>query len=188
MFIGKAGSHAARRVSRRPWEADKYLRFIFDMLVSGNDSLYALVEISLEFLSWLEDIATCDAGSDIGRRIKRSHWPDFVSTRRNGSSPSGTFSSRSRTACCWANPLQAAWEPEAAQANLIITQTVEECCQRRARFCSSILGIAYCTNRRCCNQSFRSSLQGWLRISSARVYWQQTHTHDRCCGSCARVG
>ena len=154
------------------------------------------MKISLEFISWLEDIPTCGVGFDIGRRIRRSHWPDHVSTRRNGSSPGGPFTSRSRTACCWANPLQATWEPEAAQANLIITQTVEECLLHVALLADAKeeldlfinFGIAYCTNRWCCNQSFRSSLQGWLRISSARVYWQQTHTHDRCCGSCARVG
>ena len=78
-FVGKDKPHAARRIARRPWEADKYLWSVFTLWVWGKRSFAALIEYSVEFRNWFQDnIAKCDVGFEVGRRIKSPPpiaWP-----------------------------------------------------------------------------------------------------------------
>ena len=71
-FVGKDKPHAARRIARRPWEADKYLWSVFTLWVWGKRSFAALIEYSVEFRNWFQDnIAKCVSPRPSTRDPKR---------------------------------------------------------------------------------------------------------------------
>ena len=52
-IVARGRAHASRRITKRPWQADAFLRSVMDTRVMGNNSITVLIQHSYVFQGWL---------------------------------------------------------------------------------------------------------------------------------------